>query len=66
MICLGSALIGQKHIAHENDGRMGNQGIKVTALDFFGQFQMLFGHFEEYFDTPLCQDRCRMPMTGFV
>ena len=52
MICLDPALVDQKHIPHKYDGSMGNQRIKFTALEFFGQFQMLFGHFEEYFNNP--------------
>ena len=31
---------------------MGKQGIIVAALDFFGQLEVLSGHFEEHFDLP--------------
>jgi hypothetical protein len=27
-------------------------GIEVPALDFFGRFQALFGHFEKHIDIP--------------
>jgi len=52
VICLDPALIGQKHIPHNYDRSMGNQRIKVEALDSFGQFQILFGHFEKHLDIP--------------
>jgi len=31
---------------------MSDQGIKDTALNFLGHFQMLFGHLEKNLDVP--------------
>lgn len=44
--------MGQKHVAHEHNGGMSDQGIIVPALDSFCQLQVLFGHFEEHFNIP--------------
>ena len=48
MICLHAALVCREHVAHEDDRGMGNQSIEITALDFLGQFQVLFGYLEKY------------------
>lgn len=32
------------HLAHENDGGMGDQSIAIPITEFFGQFQVMFGH----------------------
>ena len=34
MIRFHAALVGQKYIAHEDDGGVGNQGIKIPTLNF--------------------------------
>ena len=45
-------MIGQKNIAHEDDAGMANQVIKITALDFLGQAQVLFHHLKENLNAP--------------
>ena len=52
MIRLYAALVCQEHVAHENDGCMGDQSIEIPALNFLGQSQVLFGHLEKYLDVP--------------
>ena len=47
-----AALICRKHIAHEDDGGMSDPVIEIPALNFFSQFQVLFGHFEKQLDVP--------------
>jgi len=47
-----AAVIGQKHIAHEHDAGVANQGVEVTALDFLCQTQVLLDHLEEDLDIP--------------
>jgi RHS repeat-associated protein len=43
MIRLHAALVCQEHVAHEDDGGMGDQSIEITALNFLGKFQGNYG-----------------------
>jgi len=45
-------VISQKHLPHENDACITNQGIEVTELEFFGQTKMLLDHLERELDIP--------------
>ena len=44
--------IGQKHVAHQHNGGVGDRDIVVTALNILCQLQMLLGHFEEHLNIP--------------
>lgn len=39
-------------VSHENQRCMGDQCVKVPALDFLRKVQVLFGHLEQNFDIP--------------
>ena len=52
MICLHAALVCQENVTHEDNCGMSDQGIEIPALNFLGQFQVLFCHFEKNLDVP--------------
>jgi len=52
MIGFKMTLVSKKYVAHGHNGCMSDQGVEVSALDFFSQLQILLGHFEEHFDIP--------------